>query len=80
MFLGYFLAHILDRSLSDVPLHVHADVSPLSPHKLILVVGSVRHHQKLDTGLAHMSLRWRYSPLDARHPVKTSTRMPLLSP
>jgi hypothetical protein len=80
MFLGYFLAQILNRSFFDVPLHVCAVVCLALIGASPCEVQSVTSTSKNQTSLPIIPLRQRSSSPDAFHHETTSTRIPILSP
>src|SRR5207249_11887757 len=66
--------------LPDVPPHFHADVCSQLIFDLLLVDGFTRSDAKCRRERVQILFRCASFGLPAAHPVKTSTRIPILSP
>jgi hypothetical protein len=80
MFLGYFVAQILNPSLCDVPLYVRADVCPSLTNASQREIPTMTSTEKTETLLRTIHRSQRSSDLETLRPVTTATRIPLLSP
>src|SRR5437762_945266 len=79
MLFRFLVAHNHPK-LPDVPPHFHADVCSQLIFDLLLVDGFTRSDAKCRCERVQFLLRCASFGLPAAHPVKTSTRIPILSP
>jgi len=79
MLFRFLVAHNHPK-LPDVPPHFHADVCSQLIFDLLLVDGFTRSDAKCRRERVQILFRCASFGLPAAHPVKTSTRIPILSP